>query len=326
MEQSRLRQSALVALAGVLLIAGGSARAEYPDRPIKVMLGFAAGSGADILARWYADKLRQVSGATIVIENRPGASGNLAVEASVKAKPDGYTLLMASTATTAGNTAIYKSMPFDVTRDIVPVTTLNENGLALCINPNTTPARNLAELAPILKAKNGKAAYGWATTVGLAGSVIYTRGAGIEMTPVAYKVTPSAISDLAAGQLDFVFADTPFSVGQEKQGRVKILAVTTAQRAPGLPDVPTMDELGYRTSDTTPLWSMWAPAGTPTETVAKLEKWLNQVVEMPATREFLEPQGAIPVKGSAAFLKKRLVEAITSWNKVAEVAKIDPQQ
>lgn len=326
MKQLPLRQSAIAALAGVLLLTSSPVRAEYPDRPIKVMLGFAAGSGADILARWYADKLREISGATVIVENKPGASGNLAVDAGAKAKPDGYTLLMASTATTAGNTAIYKNVPFDVTRDIVPVTTLNENGFALCINPNATPAQNLAELTPILKAKNGKATYGWATTVGLAGSVIYARGAGIEMTPVAYKVTPSAVSDLAAGQLDFVFADVPFSVGQERQGRVKILAVTTAQRAPGLPDVPTMDELGYRTSDTTPLWSMWAPAGTPAETVAKLEKWLNQVVELPTTRAFLEPQGASPVKGSAAFLKKRLLEAITSWNTVAEVAKIDPQQ
>ena len=245
--------------------------------------------------------------------------------AVAKAEPDGYTLLMASTATTAGNTAIYKNVPFDITKDIVPVTTLNENGFALCINP-ATAARTVADLTPILKAKNGKATYGWATTVGLAGSVIYARGAGIEMTPVAYKVTPTAVSDLAAGQLDFAFADVPFAVGQEKQGRVRILAVTTAQRAPGLPDIPTMDELGYRTSDTTPLWSMWAPAGTPPEIVAKLEKWLNQVVELPATREFLEPQGASPVKGSAEFLKKRLAEAITSWNKVAEVAKIDPQQ
>lgn len=326
MKSVRLRHSLVAALSFCLTVAGGTARAEYPDRPIKVMLGFAAGSGADILARWYADKLREVSGgATIIIENRPGASGNLAVDAGAKAKPDGYTLLMASTATTAGNTAIYKNVPFNVTKDIVPITTLNENGFALCINPNT-PAKTVTELTPILKAKNGKATYGWATTVGLAGSVIYARGADIEMTPVAYKVTPTAISDLAAGQLDFTFADVPFAVGQEKQGRVRILAVTTAQRAPGLPDVPTMDELGFRTSDTTPLWSMWAPAGTSPEIVAKLETWLNQVVDMPATRAFLEPQGASPVKGSAEFLKQRLAEAITSWNKVAEVAKIDPQQ
>ncbi len=306
---------------GATLFASGSAKAQYPERPIRIMLGFAAGSGADILARWYADKLREVSGgATIIIENKPGASGNLAVDAGAKARPDGYTLLMASTATTAGNTALYKNVPFDVTRDIIPITTLNENGFALLINPATTEARNLAELTPVLQAKNGKATFGWATTVGLAGSVIYAKGAGIEMTPVAYKITPAAVSDLAAGQLDFVFADVPFAVGQEKQGRVKILAVTTAQRAPGLPDVPTMDELGYRTSDTTPLWAMWAPAGTPPDIMAKLEKWLNQVVELPATREFLLPQGASPVVGSAEFLNKRLAEAITSWNKVAEVA------
>jgi tripartite-type tricarboxylate transporter receptor subunit TctC len=323
------RRSSLAGIGLIIaatLLPGGAARADYPDRPIRILLGFAAGSGADILARWYAEKLREVCGATVIIENKPGASGNLAVDAGAKAKPDGYTLLMASTATTAGNSAIYKNVPFDVTKDIVPITTLNENGFALAINPQTTPVKTVAELTPLLKAKNGKATYGWATTVGLAASVIYAQTAGIEMVPVAYKITPTAVSDLAAGQIDLVFADVPFAVGQEKQGRIKILAVTTAQRAPGLPDIPTMDELGYRTSDTTPLWSMWAPTGTPQNIVDKLAKWLNQVVEMPATRDFLIPQGASPVSGSPEFLKKKLAEAIISWNKVAEVAKIDPQQ
>ena len=196
MKATRLRLAGIVLAVGATLFAG-SAQAQYPERPIRVLLGFAAGSGADILARWYADKLREVSGgATIIIDNRPGASGNIAVDAGAKAKPDGYTLLMASTATTAGNTALYKNVPFDVTKDLVPVTTLNENGFALLVNPATTPVKSVAELTPILKAKNGKATYGWATTVGLAGSVIYAKGAGIEMTPVAYKITPTAVTYL----------------------------------------------------------------------------------------------------------------------------------
>jgi tripartite-type tricarboxylate transporter receptor subunit TctC len=321
-----VRRALLAAFACIpALIANGHASAAYPERPIHILLGFPAGSGADILARWYAQKLREVSGATIVIENKPGASGNLAVDAGAKAKPDGYTLLMASTATTAGNAAVYKNLPFDISSDLAPITTLNENGFALIVNPET-PARSVAELTAFLKAKNGKATYGWATAIALAASVIYTQASNVDIVPVSYKATPASVSDVAAGQVDFAFADVPLSIGQEKLGRIRILGVTTAGRVSALPNTPTMDELGFRISDTTPLWSMWAPAGTSREIINTLAKWLNQVVEMPETRDFLVPQGATPVKGSPEFLKNKLAEAITSWNKVAEVAKIDPQQ
>lgn len=302
------------------------ASAEYPEKPIRILLGFAAGSGADMLARYYADRLQEVSGGSVIIDNRPGASGNIAVDAGAKARPDGYTILMASTATTAGNTAIYKNVPFDVQKDLIPLAPLNENGFGLVVSPERIPVKDVAGLTAYLKGKSGKATYGWATTVGLAAAVVYTQKAGIDASPVGYKTTPTSVSDVIAGQIDFAFADMVFALSQEKQGKVKILAVTSAQRAPGAEQVPTMDELGFQTSETTPLWAMWAPAGTPPDIAAKLSGWFNKIVALPATREFLVTQGASPVVGTAEMLKKRLDEAMVSWKRVAEIAKIDPQQ
>jgi len=314
-----------IVLAAAIAFAGSAhAQDAYPDKPVRIMLGFAAGSGADIPARFVVEQLRQISnGATFIIDNRPGASGNIAVDAGAKAKPDGYTLLLASTATTAGNSALYKPVPFDVKKELVPIAALHENGFALAIHP-ATPAKTVAELTQYLKAKGKKATYGWATTVGLAASVAYTLGAGIDMTPVAYKVTPQAVSDLAAGgQLDFVFVDTLFASGQEKQGRIRILAVTTESPAPNMPNVPTMNSLGYRTSDTTPIWAIWAPAGTPKPIIDKLSGWFMQVAASKAYADFLLNNGGKPVIGDSAFMTRKLDEAIIAWNKVAEVAKID---
>jgi tripartite-type tricarboxylate transporter receptor subunit TctC len=308
--------ASMVAAAALVSMGQGALAQTYPDRPIRIVLGFAAGSGADIPARFYAEELRKISGgATFIIDNRPGASGNLSVEAAAKAKPDGYTLLLASTATTAGNTALYKDVPFNVLKDLTPIAALHENGFALAVHPNS-PARDVAGLTAFIKTKGPKSTYGWATTVALASSVIYTTGAGLAVTPVPYKITPQAIADLAGGDIDFAFADVPFAVGQEKAGRVRLIAVTTEKRVPSLPHLPTMNELGYRTSDTTALWALWAPSGVPQPILDRLAGWAKTLSESQAVKDFLEPQGATPVVGDTAFMRKKLDEAMVSWRKV----------
>src|ERR1017187_2620978 len=162
----------LSATAATLALATVGAQAEYPDRPVRIELGFPAGGGADVLARWYADKLQQASGGTFIVENKVGASGNLSMDAVAKAKPDGYTILFASTVTTAGNAHVYKNLPFDVTRDIVPVTYFCETPWVLTVAPNS-PVRSVKDLTTLIKGKNGKTTYGWATTSALATTAIY---------------------------------------------------------------------------------------------------------------------------------------------------------
>jgi tripartite-type tricarboxylate transporter receptor subunit TctC len=311
-------------LAAILAVAP-VAHAEYPERPVKVVLGLAAGGGADVLTRWYVDKLRQVSGGTYVIENKVGASGNIAADAVAKAKPDGYTLMFSASASMGGNRFIYKNLPFDTVKDFDPITTFCQLGFALLVNPEKTPVNSVAELTALLKQKNGKATYGWAVTSGLAASVLYTSVEQISVVPVAYKTTAAAVSDLAAGQVDFVFADIMFATAQQKQGRVKILATSANRRAAMVPDVPTMEEAGVKAPDQTPWWAVWGPHGLPPEVVSKLAKWVNQITEMPDTKEFLTSQGADPLPGSPEKTKEMLQRSIATWAKVVGLAKIEPQ-
>ena len=311
---------------GVALLMLGAlpARAEYPDRPIRVMLGFPAGGGADIQGRWFVDKLKELSGATIILENKPGNSGNIAADLVAKAKPDGYTLLLAASAGMGAGRFIYKDLTYDSVKDFTPITTTNQLCFALTVNPKS-PAKTVGELTALLKAKNGKATYGYAVTSALASAVLYISSEKIEISPVNYKQTAQAVSDVAAGEIDFAFADMVFATGQEKQGRIRILAVTCDRRTAGAPNIPTMAESGVPAATTAPWWGLWGPAGLPTEVIEKHEKWINQIVAMPATKEFLIAQGADPLPGSHVKMKAMLLESIESWRKVTSIAKIEPQ-
>lgn len=313
------------ALAAVTLALGAPASAQYPDRNVRVLLGLAAGGGADIVARYYIDKLREVSGGTFYLENRVGASGNIASDTLAKAKPDGYTLMMAASASQGGNRFLYKNLPFDFDRDIEPITTFYQLGFVLLVNPEKTPVNSVAELTALLKAKNGKATYGWAVTSSIASAVLYITAAEIPAIQVGYKTTANAVSDLIAGQVDFVFADVVYASGLAKQGKVKILANSADRRASSLPDIPTMTEVGLKDATQTPWWAVWGPRGLPAEVVDKMNKWVNQITAMPATQEFLTTQGADPLPGNPEQTRLKLQDAVATWKRVVTLAKIEPQ-
>ena len=319
---ARVATAAVIALAAVQMV--GPARAEYPDRPVKVVLGLAAGGGADIMTRWYVDKLREVSGGTFFIENKVGASGNIAADTLAKSKPDGYTLMFAASASQAGNRYLYKNLPFDTVRDIQPITTFAQLGFVLLVNAET-PVKNVEELTAYLKAKNGKATYGWAVTSSIASSVLYVTAANISAVQVGYKTTAAAVSDLMAGQIDFAFVDIVYASGLAKQGKVKMIANSADRRASSVPELPTMAESGLPDATQTPWWAVWAPRGTSPEIIAKLEKWINQITAMPETREFFITQGADPLPGSPEATEKKLQESMKTWERVVSLAKIEPQ-
>ncbi len=320
-----VRWAALAIGGAVVLVGGAFAQAKYPERPIRLVLGFPAGGGADILARFYAEELRKLSGATIVVENKPGASGNLSLELVARSKPDGYTLLMASTTTLAGNTKLFKTVPFNIARDFEPLASLNEVAFALLVAPEHVKATTLDELTAHLKAKGKRATFGWATTTSLAAAVLYGKAKGLELTSVPYKVTPASISDVVAGLVDFGFADTVYAAAQEKQGKVRILAVSSGERVPGMPHVPVLGDYGVATASLSPLWAMWVPAGTPKDIIAMHTGWINRMIEAPATRQFLTSQGATPVVGGPDLMRRKLVEALAAWGAAVEAGNITPQ-
>ena len=319
---ARVATAAVIALAAVQMV--GPARAEYPDRPVKVVLGLAAGGGADIMTRWYVDKLREVSGGTFFIENKVGASGNIAADTLAKSKPDGYTLMFAASASQAGNRYLFKNLPFDTVRDIEPITTFAQLGFVLLVNADT-PVKNVEELTKYLQAKNGKATYGWAVTSSIASSVLYVTAAKIPAVQVAYKTTGAAVSDLMAGQIDFAFADIVYASGLAKQGRVRMIANSADRRASALPDLPTMTDAGLPEATQTPWWAVWGPRGMPKDVVGKLANWINQITAMKETQEFFITQGADPLPGTPEATEKKLLEAMKTWERVVTLAKIDPQ-
>jgi tripartite-type tricarboxylate transporter receptor subunit TctC len=310
--------------ATALSLVAAPARAEYPDKPVKIELGFPAGGGADIVARWYAAKLQDKAGVTFIVENKVGASGNISLDATAKAKPDGYTILLASTVTTAGNTYVFKNLPLDVRKDLVPIVSFCETPFVLAVSPQS-PINSIKELTAYLKSKNGKGTQGWATTIALASTVIYTTTAGVEVTPVGYKATANAITDVTAGQIDFAFSDIVFATGQAKQGRIKLLAVTSDERAPGLPDLPTMKESGVPLGDITPLWGFWVPTGTPKDVTDKLTKWITEINGTKETQEFLVAQGATPALYGQAAYQQKFEIAMKAWEKATSLTKIEPQ-
>jgi tripartite-type tricarboxylate transporter receptor subunit TctC len=319
------RTAAGIASVVVCLLLASGARAEYPDRPVKVVIGLPAGGGADIMTRWYVEKLRDVSGGSFFVENKVGAASNIAIDSVAKSKPDGYTLMFGASASMAGNRYLYKNLPYDSVRDIDPITTFCQLGFALVVNPEKTPVKSVAELTALLKAKNGRATYGWAVTSAIASSVLYITSANIQAVQVGYKTTAAAVSDVIAGQIDFAFADMVYATGLAKQGKIRILANSADKRALSAPDVPTMAESGLPDATQTPWWAVWGPRGLPPEVIQKMARWVNQITAMPETVQFLTTQGADPLPGSPDETRKKLVETMKVWERVVSLAKIEPQ-
>ena len=313
------------AAATTLLVATAPARAEYPDRVVKMQVGFPAGGGADIIARWYADKLAKALNGNFIVENRVGASGNLALDATAKAKPDGYTLMFASTVTTAGNASLFKDMPMDVRKDIVPIIGFGETPFVLAVAPDS-PINTIADLTAFIKQKGEKTTYGSATSSALASTELYLQKVGAKATYVSYKATAAAIADVTAKQIDFAFADVVFATGQAKQGRIKLIGNASDTRSPSLPDVPTLKETtGATTGDIVALWGIWAPTGTPQDILDKIAKLTNEITKSEETQKFLISQGATPYVATPADFKAKFEIGLKAWAEAVKVAKIEVQ-
>lgn len=322
----RLSYCCRFVISAVALAAASSAAVaqSYPDRPIKVLVGFPAGSGADILCRFVVEGMAKASGATFVVENRPGAAGNIGTDAVAKAKPDGYTILMGASSTLAGNPQIYKDLPWHPTRDFEPVATFAQLAYTLTVATGN-PAKSVAELTAQLKAKGGKVTYGFGNTSSLAAASLYVHEAGIAATSVAYKSTPQALSDVAEGQTDFMFSEPVLAIGQEKLGKVRNLAVTSPTRMVSLPSVPTMREVGLPNATMSPWWAVYAPAKTSPDIITRIAGWVAKVTGGPEARDFMLKQGLEPFPGTPESTRRHLAATIDEWSRILKVTKIEPQ-
>jgi tripartite-type tricarboxylate transporter receptor subunit TctC len=256
-----------VALAGLLAVVAATTlatAANYPDRPVTVVVGFPPGGASDILARILTDKLSKLLGQPVIVDNRPGAGGNVAGELVAHAAPDGYTLLIGNNAILATNASLYSNIGFDAVKDFAPISLIGTQANVLVVNPNV-PAHSLAELIALAKANPGKlnfASSGYGLAAHLAGE-LFKAQAHIDIVHVPYKGSAPALEDVIAGQDQMMFATTSGVMGFLKNGQVRALAVTTLKRTAILPDVPTMDEAGLPGFEATTWHGLVAPAGTP---------------------------------------------------------------
>jgi tripartite-type tricarboxylate transporter receptor subunit TctC len=318
------RLARLAAAAAIALIAVGAASAQsYPDRPVRVIAGYPAGGGGDTLVRYYAAQLEKATGQKLVVENKVGANGKIATDAARMAKPDGYTLLIHGTAAVVGNTVLMKNPGYDA-MELQPVATLAESTFVLTVGPNAK-ASTLKELVANLKAAGGKMKYGTATGVTLVASEKLLVETGTKAERVNYKGTVDAAREMVSNQIDFLFADATFSVAQAKQGRMKLLGVTTKARLPTAPDVPTMTEAGVPYVFT-PKWAAWFPKGTPDAIVQKMGGLLRDIAKTDATKAFLIQSAATPLLTNSVAEATEIVKGdLALWRKVTAEAKLEPQ-
>jgi tripartite-type tricarboxylate transporter receptor subunit TctC len=298
---------------------------EYPAREIRSLCNFSAGSGADIIVRFYSDRLSKLAGKPVIVENRVGANGALATDALAKSRPDGYTILITpASSTIASAPYLFKSLPFDAEKDFTAVTTIASLSFVIMVDA-AKPLNSVAELVAQLKSKPNHGFYGATSNTGVIAAELLKANAGLNTVYVPYKQNAQALTDLLLGQLDFMAFDATWAATQAKGGKIRILAATAAKRSVALPEVPTLAELGYGGNDVSPWWGVVVPAGTPAPLVERLAAWFNQITAAEDTKKFLADSAFDPFPGSPSQMQALLKSDAERWKRYIELAKIEPQ-
>ncbi len=309
--------AALLALCGFALGIATDAGAEtYPAKPIRVIIGFPAGAGADTLVRLVGQKLTESWGQAVIIDNKPGASSNIAAEQLVKAPADGYTLLYFPAALVV-NPSLFPKVPYDLAKDFAPVALLATFPLVLVVNP-ALPVKSVSELVAYGKANPGKlnfASLGSASPPHLAGE-LFKRMAGIDMVHVPYKGSAPAQTDLISGQVQIMFDTATSALPQAKAGRTRALAVTTAKRSALLPALPTVAEAGLKDYDLQGWAGLVAPAGTPPDVLAKLQAEIARILKSPEVIERYAAVGGEADGRTADDFRRFIAEEERKWKKL----------
>jgi tripartite-type tricarboxylate transporter receptor subunit TctC len=328
MRQSLLRATAMLAgIAAIALAQPAAAQAPaYPTKPIRLVVPFPPGGATDILARNVAQKLTETWGQSVVVDNRPGAGGNIGSELVAKAAPDGYTLEMGTVGTHAINASLYSKMPYDHVKDFAPIILVAGVPNVLVVNPSL-PVNSVQELIAYAKANPGKlnfASSGPGTSIHLSGELFKVM-AGVQMTHVPYKGSAPALQDLLGGQVQLMFDNLPPSLPQIKAGKLRALAVTSLTRAPALPDVPTIAESGLPGFEASSWFGILAPAGTPPAIIAKVNAEVAKWLASPEGKDKLVAIGANAGGGSPEDFARHIQAETAKWAKVVKEsgAKVD---
>ncbi len=317
------RRLALTTIA--LLCNSGAFAQAWPDKPIRAVVPFAAGSATDQIGRAFAEKMSATLGQPIVVDNKPGANGMLGADVVAKSPADGYTILIGTNSTNAALKYLMKKLPYDQDTAFAPVGYIGSVPLMIAVN-NDVPAKTLKEFVELAKAKPGQVSFAYASTSQQVSSEMLAGMAGIKMNPIPYKSGPAAMTDLIGGQVMMFSADFAVTVPQHKAGKIRGLAVTSMQRAAAVPDLPSVNEaLGLKDYELIAYFAVFAPAGTPPEVIAKLNQAINAAAASKDIQDKFAPNGFAVEPGTPAALAQRNKVETAKWEKAIREAKIEAQ-
>ncbi len=315
-----------LSMGGLTATATADEAADYPNKPVRVIVAYAPGGANDIIARLYAQELSEHFGETFVVENRAGASGITGTDAAARADADGYTLLLGAGGTMTMNPALFESLPYDPETSFDPVGQLARSPLVLVV-PTDSPANNVEELLAHAREQDQPLTFaspGTGTPLHLAGE-LFARSADIELLHIPYKGSTPALNDLMAGRTDMMFDVMGSSMEFVRGGKLRALGVTSLERSPQLPDVPSVAEQGIDGFDVTSWFGFFAPEGTPRPIIDKLNVALQQAVNSDAVAERLTPMGMVPVASTPDELGKHVAREKEKWSTIAKEAGLEPQ-
>ncbi len=315
----------LAVFAAALSLGSAALAQAWPAKPIKAIVPFAAGSATDQIGRAFAQKMSETLGQPIVVENRPGVNGMLGADAVAKAAPDGYTILIGTNSTNAALKSLMKQLPYNQDTAFAPLGYMGSVPLIVAVN-NDVPAKTLKEFVDLAKAKPTSVTFASASTSQLVSSEMLASMTGIQMTNVPYKSGPAAMTDLIGGQVMMFSADFAVMLPQVKGGKVRGLAVTSTQRSPAIPELPTVNEaLGLKDYELIAYFAMFAPAGTPPDVVGKLNQAINAAASSKDIQEKFAGIGFAVEPGTPEALAQRSRTETAKWAKAIKDAKIEPQ-
>ena len=310
---------------GIFFLINNAIGQSYPNKPIKAIVPFAAGSATDQIGRAFTQKMAEILGQVIIVENKAGVNGMLGADLVAKSAPDGYTILIGTNSTNAALKSLMKTLPYDQDTAFAPIGYMGSIPLMVAIN-NKVPTSNLKELVNRAKANPMQITFASASTSQLVSTEMLANMVGIQLLRIPYKSGPSAMTDLIGGQVDLFTADFAVMLPQVRAGTIRGLAVTSAQRSKAIPELPTVDEaLGLKGYELIAYFAMFAPAGTPTEIIQKLNSALNAAAVDKAILERFSVLGFEAAPASPEALAQRTKAETAKWAKAIREAKIEPQ-
>jgi tripartite-type tricarboxylate transporter receptor subunit TctC len=318
-----LRLTTITAALAILLASNAGAQ-NYPNKNITVMCGFAAGGGADLVCRFIAEKLSPLVGQRVIVENKVGAQGAIAADTVARARPDGYTLLVTPAGATHSMHPYQFAKPlYDPINDFTIVTTIARTSFVVLVHPDKLPVKTIGELTAWTKANKSKT--GGSTVTAFVASELYKYMAGIDMLQVPYKSAQTAVLDLLAGELDFVFCDPGLAKQHLNNGVVRGLAVSTLVPSEAYAELPTLDASGFPGFDVGAWWGAFLPPNVPEPILRQMRQWIEEIVLRDETKRFLHNSGIDVFPASDMNLLKFQQDELEKWKKLYAVAKVEPQ-